>query len=275
MGNRASGGGKMGSLPAEFIHELFFDLQTIEGVKPLEIWNGFRESEDQVEKTSLIKNLYKVALPLVNEHCAGRPFGAHAEKAHDAVAAVVASFSAESGASLFERFPDPPTSGEEQKELYRFIKARTAEVVASGDPSNAPPPPPRASGLEAGVFPDGLFDFRELRIVDNELPFIIFTDKEYRVIQGIALVYGWLIDLERLFLQTLEENRVDASIMDEYRKFSVRVHAENPLLAEGVRMGSRELMDYIRVKLQYQDYLDLFEKVYRWFELAKEKFTAK
>jgi hypothetical protein len=113
-----------------------------------------------------------------------------------------------------------------------------------------------------------------MRVVDNELPFIIFTDKEYRVIHGLAIVYGWLIDLETLFLQTLSENAVDGGLIQEYRQFSAQVHRENPLLMEGRKMGSQELIDYIHVRLQYQDYLDIFEKVYRWFELAREKYIG-
>jgi len=219
-----------------FIRELFFDLQTIDGVKPLEIWNGFRESEDQLERTSLIKNLYKIALPLANEQCAGRPFEAHAANAYMTVDGVLTCFSGESRATLFERFPDPPTNAEEQKELYRVVKAKAAEMAARVAPPQGIPSD-RPSGLDAGVFPDGLFDFREMRIVDNELPFIIFTDKEYRVIHGLAIVYGWLIDLESLFLQTLAEDHVDATIREEYRQFSQRVHRENPLLMEGRKLG--------------------------------------
>ncbi|HUI71723.1 MAG TPA: hypothetical protein VL354_14480 [Spirochaetia bacterium] len=256
-----------------FIRELFFDLQTIDGVKPLEIWNGFRESDDQIERTSLIKNLYKIALPLANERCAGRAFEAHAANAYMTVEGVLACYSGTSRDALFERFPDPPTSGDEQKELYKMIKAKAAELATQVEPPEGIPSDP-ASGLDAGVFPDGLFDFREMRIVDNELPFIIFTDKEYRVIHGLAIVYGWLIDLESLFLQTLAENQVDATICNEYRQFSLQVHRENPLLMEGRKLGSQELIDYIRVKLQYQDYLDLFERVYRWFELAREKYNV-
>jgi hypothetical protein len=258
----------------QFIRELFFDLQTIDGVKSLEIWNGLRESEDQLERASLIKNLYKIALPLANERCAGRPFAVHADLSYRTVAGVLGHFLSDAGAALFQQFPDPPTSGDEQKELYRIIKAKTQQIVAQSDPPQKVHGEP-APGFDAGGDPDGLFDFRELRIVDNELPFIIFTDKEYRVIRGLALVYGWLIDLESLFLHTLADTRVDASVIEEFRRFSEQVHRENPLLVEGRKMGSQELIDYIRVKLQYQDYLDLFEKVYRWFELAQEKYAVR
>ena len=33
---------------------------------------------------------------------------------------------------------------------------------------------------------------------------IIFTEKEFRVIHGIAIVYLWLIDADAIFLDTLE-----------------------------------------------------------------------
>ncbi len=263
-----------GERAGQFVRELFFDLQTIDGVKPLEIWNGFREPEDQGEKAALVKNLYKIALPLVNEHCAGKPFEAHAAKVYMTVAGILKEFSRHSGTALFESFPDPPTSSDEQKELYRVIKESAAGIVEQLDPPEGIAAD-RSPGLDAEVFPDGLFDFRELRIVDNELPFIIFTDKEYRVIHGLAMVYGWLIDLESLFLQTLAENSVDKELIEEYRQFSALVHRDNPLLMEGRKMGSPELTDYIRVKLQYQDYLDVFEKVYRWFEMARDKYLGR
>ena len=262
-----------GERPEQFIRELFFDLQTVDGVKPLEIWSGFREPDDPLEKASLVKNLYKIALPLANERCAGRPFDAHAARAYMTVAGMMKHFGADSGGELFRRFPDPPTGAEEQKELYQVVKAKGAEVAAQVEtPEDDGKEHPL--NLDTGLFPDGLFDFREMRVVDNELPFIIFTDKEYRVIHGLAIVYGWLIDLEALFLQTLSENGVGAEILEEYRQFSARVHQENPLLMQGRKMGSQELVEYIRVKLQYQDYLDLFEKVYRWFEIAREKYVG-
>ena len=51
----------------QFVRGLYFDLQRIEGVKPLEIWNGVREFFDPFEKANLVKNLYKIVVPLVNE----------------------------------------------------------------------------------------------------------------------------------------------------------------------------------------------------------------
>ena len=123
-----------GERAGQFVRELFFDLQTIDGVKPLEIWNGFREPEDQGEKAALVKNLYKIALPLVNEHCAGKPFEAHAAKVYMTVAGILKEFSRHSGTALFESFPDPPTSSDEQKELYRVIKESAAGIVEQLDP---------------------------------------------------------------------------------------------------------------------------------------------
>ena len=36
-------------------------------------------------------------------------------------------------------------------------------------------------------------------------------------------------------------------------------------------MDARDLSAHIHEKLQYADYLDLFEDVYRWFESARDK----
>ena len=84
-----------------------------------------------------------------------------------------------------------------------------------------------------GLLPDGLFDFREMRIVDNELPFIIFTEKEYRVIHGLAIVYMWLIDADAILLEALERKECRPSFIDEYRAFARRVQTENPLAIKG------------------------------------------
>ena len=71
----------MDSRLSQFVHGLYFDIQTIEGVQSLEIWNGIRESFDSYEKTGLIRNLYKIVIPLVNERCFGRSFDVHSRLA--------------------------------------------------------------------------------------------------------------------------------------------------------------------------------------------------
>ena len=261
---------------AQFVRGLYFDVQTVEGVKPLEIWNGFREFDDPFEKSGLIKNLYKIAVPLVNEHCFGQPFERQSRRAKTTVSAVLAFFNENPDSRVFGRFPYPPTGDADQKELYRMVKAKTRALLAvpvdTEEPPEAASSPKRAGVLAEAVFPDGLFDFREMRIVDNELPYIIFTDKEFRVIRGLAIVYLWLIDLDSLFLHTLSENGVAAAIVEEYRQFGRRVQKENPMTIHGKKMDARELVLHIHEKLKYEDYLDLFENVYRWFEQAREKF---
>jgi hypothetical protein len=258
----------------QFVHGLYFDIQTIEGVKPLEIWNGVRERDDPFEKTGLVKNLYKIAIPLVNERCFRLPFEVHSRSAKETVARALADFAANPEARLFDRFPYPPTGDGDQKELYRFVQAQVRAILEEpADGRGVPEQPPETAGLSGGVFPDGLFDFREMRLADNEMPYIIFTDKEYRVIHGLAIVYLWLIDLDAIFLGTLSENGVDAAIIEEYRQFGRKVHKENPLTIHGKRFSAGDLAAHIHEKLKYEDYLDLFENVYRWFEQAREKFA--
>ena len=36
-------------------------------------------------------------------------------------------------------------------------------------------------------------------------------------------------------------------------------------------MDARGLLSHIQEKLKHEDYLDLFENVYRWFEQTREK----
>jgi hypothetical protein len=174
---------------------------------------------------------------------------------------------------LFERFPDPPVGEVSEKEVYRLARDHLKRVLREivGD---APPLPPAARPADA-LFPDGLFDFREMRIVDNEMPYIIFTDKEYRVIHGLAVVYLWLIDLDGIFCSTLEALGTEAALVEEYRKFVGKVHRENPLVIRGKRMDGAELSEHIHAKLQYEDYLDIFENVYRWFEKIREKLDGR
>jgi len=257
----------------EFVRDLYFEIQTIEGVQPLEIWNGVRELFDPYEKTLLIKNLYKIVFPLVNERCFGWPFSEHSRLARETVGTVMDWFATDAEARLFSRFPHPPTGDADQKELYRTVKEQAAGIVAGLHPLDRGGKG-RQEGtqtLSQGVFPGGLFDFREMRIVDNELPFIIFTDKEYRVIHGLAIVYLWLIDLDGIFLGTLDRQKVDAPIIEEYRQFSRKVQKENPLTLHGRRVEPKDLSAHILELLKQEDYLDLFEDVYRWFEQAKAK----
>jgi hypothetical protein len=258
----------------EFVRGLYFEIQAIEGVQPLEIWNGIREIFDPYEKTVLIKNLYKIVFPLVNERCFGRPFAEHSRLAEETVAAIMAWYSDEPASRLFERFPHPPTGDADQKDLYRAVKETAATLLADLNPLSHGGKDTRneAQALSQGVFPGGLFDFREMRIVDNELPFIIFTDKEYRVIHGMAIVYLWLIDLDSIFLRTLSTQGVDPAIIDEYRQFARKVQKENPLTQHGRKIEAEELTGLILEKLKQVDYLDLFENVYRWFEQARARF---
>ena len=259
---------------SEFVRGLYFEILAIEGVRPLEIWNGIRELFDPYEKTALIKNLYKIVFPLVNERCFGWPFAEHSRLARETVGTVMDWFSSDPEARLFARFPHPPTGDADQKELYRTVKVKAAAVVADLHPlyrgGRGPHADPQT--LSQGVFPGGLFDFREMRIVDNELPFIIFTDKEYRVIHGLAIVYLWLIDLDSIFLATLETQKVDVPIIEEYRQFARKVQKENPLTLHGRKVEAKELTAFILDLLKQEDYLDLFEDVYRWFEQAKARF---
>jgi hypothetical protein len=253
----------------QFVPGLYFDLQRIDGVKPLEIWNGVREFFDPYEKAILVKNLYKIALPLVNEACYGRPFEEHAATARTAVEGAAAWYVESPATRLFDRFPDPPVGEGAEKDVYRLVREQLRQRVRA-TVGEAPPLPPVRRPADA-IFPDGLFDFREMRIVDNEMPYIIFTDKEFRVIHGLAIVYLWLIDLDAIFCASLGSLGADPALVEGYRKFVGKVNRESPLTIKGRRMGARELSAHIHEKLKYEDYLDLFENVYRWFESTREK----
>ena len=261
---------------AQFVRGLYFDIQTVEGVQPLEIWNGIREREDSFEMTRLVKNLYKIVIPLVNERCFGKPFSHHSRRLKATVAALIEWFAGNPESRLFERFPYPPTGDGDQKELYKLIKSRADLILSESEAAEATGPESRLGRAAPSheVFPDGLFDFREMRIVDNELPYIIFTDKEFRVIHGLAIVYLWLIDLDTIFLETLEEQGVDAALREEYRQLGRRVHKENPLIIHGRAMDAQELLAHIHEKLKYEDYLDLFENVYAWFEQTRDRLSG-
>lgn len=254
-----------------FVHSLYFELQTIEGVRPLEIWNGVREIFDPYEKTLLIKNLYKIVVPLVNGQSFGKPFEAHSARVRDVVAELLSYLAENPDSRVFDRFPYPPVGDEDQKELYRLVKERATTILRQMAEAEGPGPEVGAKTLEEGAFPDGLFDFREMRVVDNELPYIIFTDKEFRVIHGLAIVYLWLIDLDGIFAETLKANGVDAAIITEYKHFTRKVHKENPLTIQGRKMDTGELIGLIHEKVRGEDYLDVFENVYTWFEQTKRR----
>jgi hypothetical protein len=258
----------------QFVRGLYFDMQTVEGVKPLEIWNGVRENQDPLEMACLVKNLLKIVIPMVNESCSGKAFEVHSRRTKDTLDALLAWFSEERDARLFQRFPYPPTGDGDQKELYRAVR-EAAYTLLSRIEADADRSETSSSEVPAqGLFPDGLFDFREMRIVDNELPFIIFTEKEFRVIHGMAIVYMWLIDSDAIFLRALAQNGVRTAFTDEYRLFARRVQSESPLTLKGKSMDARTLVAHIHEKLQYEDYLDVFENVHRWFEQVHARYTA-
>jgi len=261
----------------QFVRTIYFDIQTVEGVKPMEIWNGIRETLDPFETANLTKNLLKIAVPLVNEQCTGRPFHVHARRTRQTLTSLMAWFRDDPQGRLIARFPDPPTGDEGQKELYRTVRDAAREMLQSIDsrgtePVTAPSREVRPGSGKA-MLPDGLFDFREMRIVDNELPFIIFTEKEYRVIHGLAIVYLWIIDANEIFLDCLARNGVPDELIGEYREFARKVQAENPLTIKGKAMSPRGLLGRIREKLADPDYLDIFEDVHRWFEQTRARFA--
>jgi len=138
------------------------------------------------------------------------------------------------------------------------------------------PGPPPAAGplLDPALLPDGLFDFREMRIVDNELPFIIFTEKEFRVIHGIVMVYLWIIDADAIFLDALSRSGAPPALINEYRQFARKLRGESPLAIRGKSTDSQGLVELIQEKLQHEDYLDAFENVQKWFEQTRARYTT-
>ena len=263
---------------AQFVRTLYFDMQTVEGVKPLEIWNGIRQRKDPFETASLAKNLLKIAVPLANEQCAGRPFHVHAKRTKQTLAALMAWFRGDPERRLIEQFPDPPTGDAGQKLLYYAVRdaARSMldDIDAKAADSRTAGPAEVKPGSSREMLPDGLFDFSEMRIVDNELPFIIFTEKEYRVIHGMAIVYMWIINGDEIFLDCLARNGVTDELVNAYREFARKVQAENPLTIKGKEMTPRSLLGRIREKLADEDYLDIFDDVHGWFEQTRARVTS-
>ncbi len=94
------------------------------------------------------------------------------------------------------------------------------------------------------------------------------------MIHGIVIVYLWMIDADSIFLDQLAESSVPAAFIDEYRQFARKLHGENPLTIKGKSMDSHGLVELIQEKLQYEDYLDVFENVHRWFEQTRARFSS-
>lgn len=273
----------------EFARSLYFDMQRIDGMDPLEIWNGVMEFDEPYEKTGLIKNLFKVVIPLVNEALYGRPFGEHSALVKKSVTGLLAVLGAKAP-ELAERFLDPPTRDAERKELYEVTRDEAARVVAplakvmraaearAGKAdlkarSRKPQKGRKVRPVDQSI--ESIFDFTEMRINDNELPYIIFTDKEYWVIHGLVMVYLWLIDLDSLFISVLEENGIAAEIVNGYLGMMRKVHKENPLVIQGREMDPKELYGLIQEKMKGTDYLDVFEDAYKWFDAVRQKLQPK
>ncbi len=122
----------------QFVRGLYFEVQTVEGVRPLEIWNGVREKHDPYEMAHLAKNFLKIVIPLVNEECAGSVFTEHQRRVKETLAARIAWYEEDPAGRLFQRFPYPPTGDGDQKELYRMVRD-TARTLLAGIPPNRVP----------------------------------------------------------------------------------------------------------------------------------------
>ena len=252
---------------ARFARALYFDIQSIDGVKPLEIWNGLRELDEPFEKASLIKNLCKIVVPLVNEECFDRGSSDHAGLVERSVKALYADLCKDPQTLIFNDIPDPPVRDEEQKQLYLAVKSGASAAVKRVIAATR-----RKSRVPS---PDRLFDFRELRVIDNELPYIIFTDKEFHVIHGLVLVYLWIIDIPSMFISLLRETGVSDEIPQTLEELSDSIVKENPLLIRGKKTSPRALVSKLDDKLKEGDYLDMFESVHRWFEELKERLSPR
>ncbi len=252
---------------SRFVRGLYFDIQTVDEVKPLEIWNGIREADEPQEKSALIKNLCKIVVPLVNEECFDRSLPDHADAVVRSVKALYDELLAAPQSMIFNRCPDPPLRDPERKELYSAVKGEAASVVKRVAAASG--------GQTAIAAPDRIFDFRELRVIDNELPYIIFTDKEFRVIHGLVLAYLWIIDLPGVFVSLLRETGVGVEIPARFEELAEEVVKENPLSIRGRKTTPRALVSRIGERLKEGDYLDMFETVYRWFEDLRDRLAPK
>jgi hypothetical protein len=130
--------GKMDSSLVQFVRGLYFEVQTVEGVQPLEIWNGVREKHDPREMALLVKNLLKIVIPLANEECAGRAFTEHQRRVKETLAALIAWYDEDPEARLLQRFPYPPTGDGDQKELYRAVRDSARTLLAGVPAAHAP-----------------------------------------------------------------------------------------------------------------------------------------
>jgi hypothetical protein len=257
---------------ADFSVRLYFDVHRIDGVKPLEIWNGFRELLDPLERAALLKNLIKMAIPLVNERCASMAFPGQARLAQSTVSDALSWYSESPAGRLFASFPDPPVHEPEQKRLYRSLKERISALLderMAGEKSAAHEGDPEPPGQEP--LPDGLFDLREMRFSDNELPFLIFTDKEFRVIHGLALVYLWLLDVDSLFLDKLRGGHGTEKIVNGYIHAMRKADQDNPLFLGTVKPEHGVLTDSLKKRLVGEDYLDFYDRIHEWFEKTEKK----
>ena len=257
----------------QFVRGLYFDLQRVDGVKPLEIWNGVREYFDPYEKATLAKNLYKVALPLVNEACFGRPFEQHGATARAAVEQTAAWFVESPGPRLFDRFPDPPIGEGAEKDVYRLVRERMRERVRAlvGE---------RAAPAAAGPARRRALPRRALR-----LP----RDADRRQRDAVHHLHGQGVPGHPRAGRRLP-------VADRPRRDLLR-HARRPRRRPGarrrvprVRRGRCTARTRSRCRgrrwtpgssrrtstrsCSTTDYLDLFEDVYRWFESAAERSSA-
>ena len=197
----------------QFVRELYFDMQTVEGVKPLEIWNGLRE------KTGPLGDGVPGEEPPEDRHPAGQRelLGegiqrAFAARADDPRRRSCSGSTKTPSSGCSSAFPIPRRGTETRRSCTAWCATPRAHgwQRSSWRRTGRKRRPRRARPRES--FPTASSISREMRIVDNELPFIIFTEKEFRVIHGMAIVYMWLIDADSIFLDALDRNGVDRRV---------------------------------------------------------------
>jgi len=260
---------------ADFSTRLYFAVHRIDGVEPLEIWSGFRELTDPTERAALLKNLIKMAIPPVNERCASWAFEEQARLTGLAVSRTLSWYAESLAGRLFASFPDPPVREPEQKRLYLSVRERISSILDGCMASENATVHQGAHAPAGQELPDGLFDLREMRITDNELPFLIFTDKEYRVIHGLALVYLWLLDVDTVFLEALRDGPGTEEIAAGYRQVMKKADQENPLFSGIGKPEMGALPEGLCKRLAGEDYLDFYDRMHHWFEKMESRLAPK
>jgi len=274
----------------QFVKNTYFHIYSMKA-NAQEIWNGFKNIHNRQAELILTRNIYRIALKVVNSNLKWLHPTIQEEYIQKATVQAWEYYKKDPIKRFLRRFPSPPsTKADEQKvknhittkvillcrdEIARYKREKEKEneirKVIKIYQNYLP-------GIMA-MLPSQVIDFEELRIIDVEYP-IFFTEREEIVIKGIVLVYLKLLGVDKLFAQIMEQLDFPKKYIDEFRNFASKIAEEEKITGIKTHIGAQEWaepqdpLSILRTAVDKEDTIDRLQIILTKFENLKEKYLA-